>query len=242
MRRHEHAGPHLCAVLGGGFLERERDGWRDVGAGSVRISGGARHDIDAGPAGARCLVLTGELVEGAPGVAALNRAAFLPADPWLGLVLGRLDRLVSTDDPARPVTLDGLLVELLAAVSRRLDGRPTPPPPWLLRVREQLNDLSGRITVAVLAREAGVHRVVLARAFRDHFGEPVSVTARRLRLETAVRLLAGTATPISHVAFHAGFADQAHLTRAVRGGLGVTPGALRRARLPLFKTPPSPVG
>ena len=106
----------------------------------------------------------------------------------------------------------------------------------------QLSDLAGRITVAALAREAGVHRVVLARAFRDHFGEPVSVTARRLRIETAVRLLAGSTTPISHVAFHAGFSDQAHLTRAVRGSLGVTPGALRRARLPLFKTSAVPVG
>lgn len=50
-RRHEHPGPHLCAILGGGFLERDRDGWRDVGAGSVRVSGGARHDIDTGPSG-----------------------------------------------------------------------------------------------------------------------------------------------------------------------------------------------
>lgn len=214
MRRHEHDGPHLCAILGGGFLERDQDGWRDVGAGSVRVSGGARHDIDAGPAGARCLVLTGELIEGTPGVSRFTRPAFLPPDPWLGLVLGRLDRLVTTDDPARPVTLDGLLTELLAAVSRRVDGRSTPPPPWLLRAREQLTDLAGRITVAALAREAGVHRVVLARAFRDHFGEPVSVTARRLRIETARWVWS----------------------------LGVTPGAFRRARLPLFKTSAVPVG
>src|SRR5215207_8694612 len=56
-RKHEHDCAHLCMVLDGGFVERDRHSWRDVGLGTVRVSGSARHDIDFSSSGATCLVL-----------------------------------------------------------------------------------------------------------------------------------------------------------------------------------------
>lgn len=56
-RRHEHEGPHVCCVLGGGFVESRRGGSEVVCPGTVRVSSSARHDIDFAPLGARCAVL-----------------------------------------------------------------------------------------------------------------------------------------------------------------------------------------
>jgi AraC family transcriptional regulator len=94
------------------------------------------------------------------------------------------------------------------------------------------------VPVAVLAREAGVHRVHLARTFRDHFGVPITEYARQLRLQAAGRLLADD-LPLAGVAARAGFADQSHLTRVMHEAWGITPGALRRTLHP-FKTGASP--
>ena len=235
LRAHEHPSVHVCVVLAGGFVEREADGWRDVGPGTLRVSGAARHDIDFGPAGARCLVIEAE-----PGAAAalsgLARARFLEADDWLAQVIRRIEAADAPNDPARALVLDGLSTELMAQLERRLGGRSGPPPPWLRRVRELVEDHHGNVSVAQLAHEAGVHRVQLARQFRAHFGIPVTVYARQVRIRTAQRLLLATDTPLAQVAAHAGFADQAHLTRVLRAALGNTPGRLRRSGLHRFNT------
>ncbi len=235
LRAHEHPSVHVCVVLGGGFVEREADGWLDVGPGTLRVSGAARHDIDFGPAGARCLVLEAEPGPATSALAALPRARFLPADGWLARIIRRIEA-ADPADPASTVVLDGLSSELLAQVERRLGGRDTPPPPWLERVRELVEDRRGNVAVAELAREAEVHRVQLARQFRTHFGVPVTEYARRVRIETAQRLLVSTDTPLAQVAARAGFADQAHLTRVLRATLGATPGSIRRSALHRFKT------
>jgi len=90
-----------------------------------------------------------------------------------------------------------------------------------------------------LATEFGVHRVHLARAFRDHYGTSLSRHLQRARLVRARRLLAATDLTLADVAATAGFADQSHLTRSVRSALGTTPAALRRT-LHRFKTAPAP--
>jgi AraC family transcriptional regulator len=229
-RRHEHGSVHVCAVLAGGFVEREPSGWRDVAPGTFRVSGAARHDCDFGPAGARCLVL--DLDDAAP--LAVTAPRFLPVDGWLGRLARRLDAAASAPDFARSFDVPGLTAEFLAQIARRLGGRTAPPPPWLGRVRELLHDTAGAVPVAVLAREAGVHRVHLARTFRDHCGVPITEYARQLRLQAARRLLADD-LPLAGVAARAGFADQSHLTRVMHEAWGTTPGALRR-RLHPFKT------
>ncbi|MGH7538300.1 MAG: helix-turn-helix transcriptional regulator [Gemmatimonadales bacterium] len=240
-RGHEHPSVHVCAVLDGGFVERDGRGWRDVGAGWVRVSAGARHDIDFGPSGARCLVLEADPGTAAPRLQSLPRPLFLETDSWLGQVLQHIDGTASQRDPEGAIALDSLAAELLAQLERRLDGRRSPPPPWLRRVCELVHDLRGMVTVAALARAAGVHRVHLARTFRDHFGVPVTAYARRVRLDYAQRLLVTSATPLAQVAARAGFADQSHLTRVMRATLGVTPGAVRGGRLHPFKTAPGGV-
>ncbi len=230
-RKHEHDSSHVCVVLAGGFSEREATGWRDVGAGTVRVSGAARHDIDFSTAGATCLVLDVD----AKATAALRSPRFIDRDPQLMAIAGRLDRYSKRTDPLGRVRTADLTTELVAQIDRRLRGKAGPPPPWLGKVRDLVNDTRGEVSVEDLAREAGVHRVHVARTFRDHYGIPVSTYARRVRIESAIALLASSTMTLSQLAFDSGFADQSHLTREMRAAIGETPGALR-ARLHPFKT------
>ncbi|MEO8575388.1 MAG: AraC family transcriptional regulator [Gemmatimonadales bacterium] len=230
-RGHEHDATHICVVLDGGFVEREKHGWRDVAPGTVRVSGAARHDIDFSPAGATCLVL--EVDD--PPFSPLAAAKFIENDNRLGSLAREISNHSWKRDPAGRVRTNNLTTEFLAQIVRRLSGKTTTPPPWLERIRDLIHDTTGSTSVEDLAREAGVHRVHLARTFRDHYGVPVTRYARQVRVQSALTLLATGSISLSQLAHEAGFADQSHLTREVRAAVGSTPGAIR-SRLHPFKT------
>ncbi|MCU0625543.1 MAG: helix-turn-helix domain-containing protein [Gemmatimonadaceae bacterium] len=66
------------------------------------------------------------------------------------------------------------------------------------------------------------------RRLRDATGAPATFWRALHRARAAARLLAIEGAAPSAVAFRTGYADQAHLTRAVRRWFGTTPAALRR--------------
>ena len=230
-RRHEHESGHICVVLDGGFVERDGRSWRDVGPGTVRVSGAARHDIDFSAKGALCLVMEVTTEE----IGALDSPRFFDDDKRLANLAHRIKRSSAETDIAGEIRTESLTTEFLAQISRRLHGKPETPPPWLDRIRSILHDTHGQTTLAQLATEAGVHRVHLARTFRDHYGIPVASYARNIRVQSALRLLSNNDMSLAQLAATAGFSDQAHLTRTIRSKAGTTPGALR-SMLQTFKT------
>ena len=224
-RGHEHDGVHICVVLNGGFIEREGKSWRDVAAGTVRVSGGARHDIDFSPRGATCMVLEPE----PRSISRLTSPQFIGEDPRLTSLARRISSASRAGGPAGDVLTDDLVTEFLAQIDRRLRGKVQPPPPWLSDIREMLESNTG-FPVTSLAEHAGVHRVHVARTFRDHYGVSLSTYARRIRVRRALELLFRDDIPLSELAYTAGFSDQSHLTREIRSATGATPGALRSAQ------------
>jgi AraC family transcriptional regulator len=227
-RRHEHPEVHLCFVLNGGFLERDGNSWVEMGSGRLRVSGAASHDIDFSAAGADCLLLLASPED----LPAPDRSRFLDCDPWLARVAARLSR-----EPAAEPMAEDLTIEVLAQVRRRLRERSGPPPSWLETVKQRIQDAPHPVSVSALAQEVGVHRVHLARSFREHYGRSVTGYLQRTRLHRARRLLTDRELGLAEVAVMAGFSDQSHMTRATRAAWGVTPATLRRAMLPAFKTP-----
>lgn len=230
LRKHAHDCGHICVVLDGGFVEHDRHGWRDVGAGTVRVSGSARHDIDFSPGGATCLVMEVDAAVALP-----SSARFFENDLELARIARNIGSTARRHDPASKVLTDDLTTEFLAQISRRLTGKTACPPPWLERTRSLIHDSAGIASVEALAKEAGVHRVHLARTFRDHYGVAVTRYARSVRVQTALALLASTQLPLSRLAAESGYADQSHLTREVRAATGRTPAAIRSMLHP-FKT------
>lgn len=91
-------------------------------------------------------------------------------------------------------------------------------------------DLANRRGVAIEAW-ADAHRLhpgSVSRGFRQAYG----VSPKRFRLEQiasrAARTIRRTGQSLASIAADCGFADQAHMTRALVGLFGATPGALRR--------------
>jgi AraC family transcriptional regulator len=230
-RRHEHEGTHVCCVLGGGFVEARRGGSEVAATGTVRVSPSARHDIDFAPEGARCVVLH---LHSEPNNAPTRDMRFL-RDQWIAGLVIRLGHTLGDRTPLAEPRVEEATVELLAQIERRRDGRVAPPPPWLRAARELLHDDPTTHSLGALAARLDVHRVHLARAFRDHYGETVGAFVRRMRLLCAMRMLKESDAPLSRIALDAGYADQSHMTRALRGSIDLTPGQARRTLLS-FKT------
>lgn len=103
------------------------------------------------------------------------------------------------------------------------------PPAWLRRTREALDDGSLEApSVRDLASRVGVHPVSLTRAFRRHYGIPVSAYRRRERVRRAARAIERTDRDLTRIAHASGFSDHPHMCREIREATGLTPGELRR--------------
>lgn len=77
-----------------------------------------------------------------------------------------------------------------------------------------------------LALEAAALAVLAAAQRRRLAREPL--TERESRMEEAIRLVRDTNYTLAEIADRSGFSDQAHLSRAFRRGLGITPTEYRR--------------
>jgi len=99
------------------------------------------------------------------------------------------------------------------------------------RILEVMHDEpAARLTIEVLAREAGLSSAHFARAFKESMGRAPHKYLMELRLERARSLLDAPDVTLSDVALRSGFADQAHFTRLFRRQFGITPGAVVRSR------------
>jgi AraC family transcriptional regulator len=99
------------------------------------------------------------------------------------------------------------------------------------RVLELIDaQLADGVSVAELAREAGLSPTHFARAFKQSVGRAPHQYLLAARLERARRMLDIPEASLSDVALRTGFADQAHFTRLFKRRFGVTPGAVLRRR------------
>jgi len=85
------------------------------------------------------------------------------------------------------------------------------------------------MSIASLARAAGVTPTHAARAFARRFGQTPAAFRKEQRLRIALQALAHGEQSLAEVAIAAGYADQAHMTRALAAATGATPAKLRRA-------------
>jgi AraC-like DNA-binding protein len=104
--------------------------------------------------------------------------------------------------------------------------------PGVQRVLAHLREPSAAfddLSLKTLARVAGLSSSRFMHAFTQSVGVPVRPYILWLRLQRAACDLK-SGTSVTSVAYRAGFADAAHLTRTFRRMLGITP-----SQLPLFK-------
>ena len=103
----------------------------------------------------------------------------------------------------------------------------------LKRAREYVHShFSENLTLAQVARAAGVHPVYLSHTFRHELGETLGEYLNRIRVRAAAGLLAKSRLSLSAIATDLGFYDQSHFTRIFRRLTGATPGMFRAEYAP----------
>jgi AraC family transcriptional regulator len=232
--RHTHDRATVAVLLRGSMVQRGDAGRvRECRAATVLVEpAGEPHRNQFAPVGARVLTVQPDPADRdllRPFLPLLSGGAQLH-DPGLAALATRVTQEMRTPDDLTPLSVSGLVLELLARAARLAAPRPgRRPPSWLPMVRDLLHDrFSEPLRVSDLAAVAGVHPVHLSRAFRAEYGLPVTAYLRALRVDWAARRLETTNDSIADIADRAGFADQSHLTRAMRARYGMTPMERRR--------------
>jgi AraC-like DNA-binding protein len=205
LARHLHVQAFAAVVLSGTYEEAGDSGLHRVAPGDVLLHGAHERHLDRfGAAGSDVLVLP--LPAGWHGAA---HARIADPDP--------IARLAERDVPAA-------VAELLPA----LLPAPAVDHDWPARLARALIEDPG-LSLSHWGEAHGLHRGSLSRGFRRVF--EVSPKAFRLqaRSHAALRLLHGSAMRAADIAWACGFADQAHMRRALRASTGLTASQLRRA-------------
>jgi AraC family transcriptional regulator len=146
---------------------------------------------------------------------------------WLAM---RLYREFQHQDNLTPLTLEGLMMELLAEMSRGTGNiAEKKVPHWLRQARDFLQaHFTENVSLDMMAAAVGVHPDHLTRAFRLHYQTTIGDYARRLRVEYACHLLSTSELPLAQLALDTGFADQGHLSRIFKSRTGMTPAEFRK--------------
>jgi AraC-like DNA-binding protein len=134
----------------------------------------------------------------------------------------------------RDAQLLGLLYEFLAVLARRPgivreDPRERRQEEYLRRALDDVAmNFAGPLTVAGLARRAGLDRTYLYSLFMDHLGVSPKDYLVRFRVDRACTLLR-TPLTVAEVARSVGYDDPEVFARVFRRTRGCSPGAWRRS-------------
>jgi AraC family transcriptional regulator len=157
-----------------------------------------------------------------------------PADSRSGLVNSIAHKLYQefcAPDAASRLAIEGLALELIAAVARlssRRDNTPSHPPRWLTQAHELIKSrFAEALTLSEMARAVGVHPVTLTREFRRYYRSTIGEMTRHERIEFACREILKPGAKLTDVAISAGFYDQSHFAKTFKQIMGVTPAQYR---------------
>jgi AraC-like DNA-binding protein/quercetin dioxygenase-like cupin family protein len=138
-----------------------------------------------------------------------------------------LFRAVTQTGPADALLPEERLLRIIADVMReRAEHRPPAPVPAAIRAARALidDDPLAAVSLADLAREAGLSRYQVLRGFARATGLTPHAYLVQSRIHIARRLIA-SGTPLAEAALASGFADQSHMTRVFTRKYGVSPRA-----------------
>lgn len=232
--RHTHDDPTVCYVLRGRFTEYVGGQAVDCLSDSLKVTpaGEAHWNRFAASEthGLRIDVDRRRFVDSGPIYRLLDERIHTSGVQAGGIVTRLLTELDAEDDSAT-IAVEGLLLELLAALARETGPAPSSSmAPWLREADEMIRGLyASSIALSAVARAVGVAPATLARSYRSAFHVTVGERIRQLRLERAVRDLLESEEPLSSIALRAGFYDQSHFTNLFRRRFGVTPAQYRQA-------------
>ena len=97
-------------------------------------------------------------------------------------------------------------------------------PEWLPGVLDWIAENAGEnLSACDVFRRAGRSRTLVERVFREKLGTTVQRKIAEARIETAKRLLAGTARPLADIARASGFSSAGYFSRTFTAATGLAP-------------------
>jgi AraC family transcriptional regulator len=228
--RHSHELAGLAIVLEGGYGKRIQRTDYDCRPGTLTLEPpGVSHAESYGRVDVRAVLVEIQpwRLEMLAGHTPVLRAPVCLRDSAASAIGRRARHELRAPDAASALVLEGLALELVAAVDRAAE-RGDVAPVWLRRVTERLREeFQSDIGLGDLAAQVGVHPAHLARVFRAREGCSVGEFVRRHRVEWAAGQLAATDASLSALAQAAGFFDQSHFTRVFTRQMGTSPARYR---------------
>ncbi|MBX7482131.1 helix-turn-helix domain-containing protein [Qipengyuania qiaonensis] len=204
MPRHRHAHAYLALVLEGGYVERGGRGRWQVEPGEIVCHGPfeAHDDIEVS-AGTRIFNLALATLPDLPAVFTIDNP-----DDLLRLHEG--DTLDAND----------VLRSARASPRRYCD--------WIDELADHL--VTNPIAIGDWCKVNNRSPAYVSRAFSKTFGTSPAAFRLEAQVQQALRLIDGRELSLAGIAAEAGFADQAHMTRAVKAVTGQTPGKRQRVK------------
>lgn len=232
MPSHFHPDAHLVLVLDGALELDRRHQSQQVTRGTLSFLPPGEIHANRFYTGMR----TFQIMATAPWLERLGQATIplhIPVEFQRGLpvwLATRLYREFLHSDELSPLVMEGLMLELMVAMSRdAAAGAETSLPLWLREAQELLHaHFTDKLSLDTLAGTLGVHPAHLTRAFRQHYHMTIGDYVRGLRIEAACRLLTTSEIPIAQLALELGFADQGHFSRIFKSCMGSSPAAFRK--------------
>lgn len=90
--------------------------------------------------------------------------------PVLKSLFAKIHREIRLNDSTTQISVDGLLLQSVAEISRSSSNEKPGKPSWVKKVKEILSDgINDKITLAYLSLETGIHPVHLSKEFPKHF-------------------------------------------------------------------------
>jgi AraC-like DNA-binding protein len=241
---HSHEEFSLGLVVGGAIELHTRTQRGVAKAGSFVLVNAeeAHYGAPTTPEGWRCrtIHLNQEIVRSTAAELKTNGRSFTAAfrgptfeDPDVARHL--LEFHVLSESPASPLELQSRLISLIARLLvRHSDSSFTLPrvsseSSAVRRAQNFLDEnLSDKVSLHTLAAISEIPRFRLLRAFQCELGMSPHAYQIQARIRTCHQMLR-SGTTLADIACATGFADQAHLTRAFKAIMGVTPGQYRSA-------------
>lgn len=229
---HSHELAYFCLLLNGNYWEqlgRKRITYKPLTV--MFHPPGMTHVDEIGPAGGRFfnVEVKTELMDRLReclGRVDLDSSLHAGDLAWLAM---RLYREHKEADACSVLTIEGLVLEMLALVGRLKDTKLRDHPRWLSNAVDLLHaEFRSNLKVQDIANEIGVHPFHLSRVFRAVHRQTIGEYVHKLRVAYACKMLALPDCDLATVALSAGFADQSHFTKVFKSITGMTPGAFRQ--------------
>ena len=226
---HDHALAYFCMLVRGHYVETIAGRALDYAPFQVGFHPARMPHRDAvGELGGRflCLEIREKVLDEEAALRLRASPAFLPGDVTLQLVRVYDSMVAGT---LSPIMLDSAAWALCGYVSAARACIERGFPRWLARCLSRIDDdYSESLTVAGLARDAGVHPVHLAREFRRRYGQTLGEYVHKVRIRSACARMTDGDESLATIAADAGFADQSHFCKVFKALVGRAPSEFRR--------------